>query len=181
MVSTTASAPCAKPNEHSEREDTSTMTMQRLVSVEIVRNKTQEQIIAEFLRMGITREAVELELKRQEKQQMFRNNIYTVLKIEQSGGLTHLSIRRNDRKAAKDWRHFQQIKNELCGEEREGVEIYPAESRLVDMSNQYHMWVLPAGDRIGIGFNDGRKIMDKAEAERAVAGCVQRAFDDVGK
>jgi hypothetical protein len=36
----------------------------------------------------------------------------------------------------------QRIKNELVGKEHEAVELYPAESRKVDSSNQYHLWVL---------------------------------------
>ena len=53
----------------------------------------------------------------------------------------HLNIRRRDgRPIFRDWRHFQQIKNELVGEECEGFEIYPAESRLSDTSNKYHLF-----------------------------------------
>jgi hypothetical protein len=67
------------------------------------------------------------------------NQLYQV-EMSQSGpyeGVTHLCIRRRDGAAAlRDWRHFQQIKNELCGEEREGFELYPAESRKVDTSNK---------------------------------------------
>jgi len=53
----------------------------------------------------------------------------------------HLSIKRLDRQPLHDWRELQQIKNELVGPENEGCEVYPAESRLVDTSNQYHQWV----------------------------------------
>lgn len=53
--------------------------------------------------------------------------------------LIHLSIKRLDRAAIHDWRDLQRIKNELVGPEHEAVELYPAESRLVDTSNQYHL------------------------------------------
>lgn len=52
-----------------------------------------------------------------------------------------LSIKRNDNQALPDWRDFQWIKNQLVGEENEGCELFPAESRLVDGANQYHLWV----------------------------------------
>lgn len=52
-----------------------------------------------------------------------------------------LNIRRRDGAPIHDWRHLQQIKNELTNPECEGVEIYPAMSRLVDTSNKYHIWV----------------------------------------
>jgi len=55
----------------------------------------------------------------------------------------HLSLKRRDRKPIDDnrWRILQQIKNTLVGEENEAVELYPAESRLVDSANQYHMHI----------------------------------------
>ena len=66
--------------------------------------------------------------------------------------LVALSIKRIDRQAHHDWRHFQKIKNEICGPNREAIEIYPAEKRLVDTSNQYYLWVLPAGESITSDF-----------------------------
>lgn len=86
---------------------------------------------------------------------VWRNSLYTVTKWDRLIGeitVTHLSIKRNDGAAVRDWRHWQRIKNELCGPEREGVEIFPAESRLVDGANQYHLWVLSDGGRIPFGF-----------------------------
>lgn len=56
--------------------------------------------------------------------------------------MIHLSIRRHDRAACHDWRDFQRIKNDVIGAEHEAVELYPADSRLVDSANQYHSWVL---------------------------------------
>ena len=55
--------------------------------------------------------------------------------------LTHLSVRNNDNTPIRDWRDMQYIKNELVGEENEGFELYPRESRLVDTANQFHIWV----------------------------------------
>lgn len=57
------------------------------------------------------------------------------------GKFVHLSIRDHDRSARHDWRDLQRIKNELCGDEFDAVEVYPAESRLVDTANQYHLFV----------------------------------------
>ena len=55
-----------------------------------------------------------------------------------------LSMRRTDRwqKATdRDWREMQRVKNELVGQENEAVELYPAESRLQDEADQFHLWV----------------------------------------
>jgi len=58
-------------------------------------------------------------------------------------GIVHLNIRRRDGAAdLRDWRHFQAIKNQLVGEECEGIELYPAESRKVDTSNKWHIYVV---------------------------------------
>jgi hypothetical protein len=50
-----------------------------------------------------------------------------------------------------DWVIFQQIKNELVGTEQEMVELYPAESRLLNSSHMYHLWGKKGGI-IRIGF-----------------------------
>jgi hypothetical protein len=53
-----------------------------------------------------------------------------------------LSIKARDDTARHDWREFQWIKNELCGEEWEAIELYPSEKRMVDSVNQFHLWCL---------------------------------------
>ena len=73
-------------------------------------------------------------------------------------GITHLSIKTHDKEPISDWRDMQTIKNELIGKEYEAVELYPAESRLVDTANQYHLWVmekpLDEGGYFPFGFHD---------------------------
>lgn len=56
--------------------------------------------------------------------------------------LWHLAINTKDHEPTRDWRDLQEIKNIMCGKEAEGIELFPAESRLVDTRNQYHIWVL---------------------------------------
>lgn len=105
------------------------------------------------------------------------NNQYQVLKrtfpSDLFGQVIHLSIRRQDRAPARDWRHFQKMKNQLAGPEWEGVELYPAESRLVDEANQYHIWCV--NGTLPFGFAD-RSVGGPDEA--AKVGGKQRAFDD---
>lgn len=93
------------------------------------------------------------------------NNLYDCFVKHSPDGFTHLSIKRLDRAPIRNWRHFQQIKNEVVGEEREAVEIYPAESRLADNANQYHLWVLPEGLPVGVGFSSGMVVMDEDDVE----------------
>lgn len=70
------------------------------------------------------------------------NDLYQVTRrvVEGAGGIVHLNIRRRDGAVVRDWRHLQRIKNELIGAECEAIEIFPAESRLVDTCNKYHLW-----------------------------------------
>lgn len=85
--------------------------------------------------------------------------------------ITHLSIKNKDRSAKMDWRNFQYIKNQLVGEENEGCEIYPAESRLVDGANQFHIWVFENKEiRFPFGF-DMRVV-----SEKSFVGETQRPF-----
>lgn len=53
------------------------------------------------------------------------------------------------------WRDKQRIKNELFGPERTAVEVFPAESRLVDGANMFHLWILPAGTTLPFGLESG--------------------------
>lgn len=86
--------------------------------------------------------------------QIFRSDVYQVA-VRHSPGMIHLSIKRNDREPIHDWRDMQQIKNVLVGPEFEAVEIYPAESRVVDTANQYHLWVFDDPTfRLPFGFDE---------------------------
>jgi hypothetical protein len=69
--------------------------------------------------------------------------------------MIHLSIKRLDKAHIHDWRDLQRIKNELVGKEHEAVELFPAESRLVDAANQYHLYVLATPQaRFPFGFSE---------------------------
>jgi hypothetical protein len=79
----------------------------------------------------------------------------------------HLSIKRRGKETIQGsaWQHFQWIKNQLVGEEYEALELYPAESRMVNTVNQYHLWVMkhPFPEAcIPCGWNEGRLIYDKS-------------------
>jgi hypothetical protein len=91
------------------------------------------------------------------------NDVYQV-QVRRNPGthMVHLNIRRRDGEACiRDWRHFQQIKNELLGPECEAIELYPAESRLVDTSNKYHLYGIDDPTfRFPIGFEERSVIYD---------------------
>lgn len=54
----------------------------------------------------------------------------------------HLAIRRKDLQPAHDWRDLQAIKTALVGAEYEALELYPAESRVMDVANEAHLYVM---------------------------------------
>jgi len=64
----------------------------------------------------------------------------------------YLSIKRIDKEPIHDWRDLQSIKNMLCGSDREAIEIYPNENRLVDTANQYHLIVFPKDYILPFGY-----------------------------
>lgn len=111
---------------------------------------------------------------------VFLNNIYQVTKEEMESPeswptLVHLSIKRIDRRPIHDWRHLQRIKNELLDPECEAVELYPAESRRVDTSNQYHLFALKQpGRKFPFGFPD-RAVT--TEQDCVGTGAKQRPFE----
>jgi hypothetical protein len=71
------------------------------------------------------------------------NDLYSVFVHELPHDVLHISFHRHNRAPVRDWRHFQQIKNEVAGPERVAVEVFPAESELVDAANEYHLFVWP--------------------------------------
>lgn len=111
-----------------------------------------------------------------------RNNIYQVdvMPIEPAepfGRIVWLSIKRTDRAAIHDWRDMQMIKNMIVGPEVEAVELYPAEDRLVDTSNQFHLWCFLDGYRLPFGYGE-RLVMvpDNADGSNYESLSRQRPF-----
>lgn len=128
---------------------------------------------------GITVEAARVQAARLRGQAVFMNEHYQV-NVERipvpfgphTGDVVWLSIKRRDRESIHDWRDLQAIKNALVGEEHEGFELYPAESRLVDTANKFHLWVFADPKvRLPVGFRT-REVMDAPAA--AAQGAKQR-------
>ena len=95
---------------------------------------------------------------------------YMVREAAMKGKMTYLSIKRLDKKSIHDWRHLQEIKNELCGEDCEAIEIYPVEKRLVDTANQYHLFVFPKDIRVGFGWTHRSVMTEHKEGGFGKAG-----------
>jgi len=72
------------------------------------------------------------------------------------GYVEHLMISRHDNKRIDNhWNTLQRIKNEVMGEDRLAVEVYPPVSELINATNAYHLWVLPENFKLPFGLNPG--------------------------
>lgn len=137
-------------------------------------------------RHGLSKDAAASQLQRLRVQAIYMNDRYQVnVEIvrapfgEATGDVLWLSIKRRDRATVHDWRDLQRIKNMIVGEEHEGFEVYPAESRLVDTANQYHLWVfVDASVRLPVGYQS-REVLGAGEA--AAFGAGQRGFHGMSK
>jgi hypothetical protein len=103
---------------------------------------------------------------------LWMNDVYQVDRRDcgpdpAEGRMIWLSIKRIDKEPIHDWRDLQRIKSELCGDESEGFELYPAESRVVDTANQYHLWVFTKA-KIEVGWQRGER-MTPEQADRVGA------------
>lgn len=73
---------------------------------------------------------------------------------DEDRGATRLSIsypRTNS--SPRDWRFLQNLKNIVMGEDREAVELFPPEADVIQISNMTHLWVLPKGQMLKIGWH----------------------------
>ena len=127
---------------------------------------------------GVSREDAEAFVEQYRAEKVFRSRDWQVhilaVPAKEDGwpAMLHLNCRRADREACHDWRTLQAIKNILVGPEHEAVELYPAESRLTDTANNYHLWVLASPTtRFPFGFT-GRAVWTAEEA--ASIGAKQR-------
>lgn len=144
---------------------------------EIERRARESCAIMPGLTMEHARETIRLAVD--EVKETWRNHLYQVhvipwtpMKINgRAMPLVQLSIRRLDRAPARDWRDFQAIKNQLLGDGVEAVELYPAEDRLMDTANQYHLWcVADPLFRFPFGYTAGRVVTDAS-----IGGSVNRS------
>lgn len=76
------------------------------------------------------------------------------------GNVEHVTItRKNDGYLTTDgsagftWSEKQEIKNELFGENRVAVEVFPPTDRLVDVADVYHLWVFDKKYRLPFGIH----------------------------
>jgi hypothetical protein len=98
---------------------------------------------------------------------LWGNSWLTCGVVEIKPGIKHISYHRRDRAPIRDWRVGQRVKNELAGPEWEAMELYPAESRVVDTSNEYHLYAFDG--ELPVGFSNGERAT-QAQLDEHVVG-----------
>ncbi len=103
-----------------------------------------------------TRDQAKMALQKDGMCETYINNVYqvAVYRGEDADDLVHveelkgrcvwLSIKRIDRKPMNNWQDMQTIKNRIVGSDRDAIQMFPAETRIVNTANQYHLIVLPS-------------------------------------
>lgn len=81
------------------------------------------------------------------------------------------------------WRIKQEIKNEVFGENRVAIEVFPEEQSKVDAADVYHLWVFPKGFSLPFGIHPKRdkqcRVVNRGCPANAI-GLAQNARDILG-
>jgi len=138
------------------------------------------ELIAKLMAIGAPRALAKAQYRRMQRLEWWGNDDYSATvdrACEHAMGdgltVTHISFHRRDRAPVHDWRDVQQIKSDILGADAEAVELYPAEWRVVDTANEYHLWAVVRTDgtpwSFPFGFPGGARTDDPK-----LAGAVQR-------
>lgn len=141
--------------------------MKPLTRTKLKSIKTKPFIDDLMKKHGLSRKQAKEQLNRLKNDEIWVNDIYQVNVDRdtpdhgmQPARICHISIKRIDKEPIiAGWRDFQTIKNQIAGPDCDALEMYPAENRLVDTVNQYHLWAFPPGEMIPIGWT-ARAIMN---------------------
>ena len=73
------------------------------------------------------------------------------------GTVEHVTITRvNEKDGDIPWAVKQQIKEELFGIRANAIEVFPDRKRLIDVMDEYHLWILPKDFQIPFGIHPTR-------------------------
>ena len=138
-------------------------------------HKEAERIVKSFPHMTI--EQAKMGLRKDIYAEIYINKIYQVAVYrkkdadslvhvpELKGRCTWLSIKRRDKRPVNNWQDMQTIKNRLVGVECDAIQMFPAESRMVNTANQYHLIVLPEDAWVPFGWGIRAVDTDNREAK----------------
>ena len=165
------------------------MAWQKMVKQKINKptnpNMDWKWIQKEMLKLGekVTKGQAKKIFRESMKGEKWLNNLYsvTVKKVKLGkDDILEFSIARRDQSHIHDWRHLQQIKNDIAGNEAEGIELFPAESRLLDQANTFWLYVIPAklvkqNGYLPFGYTDARSVNTVGNLDSS-KGSIQRPY-----
>jgi hypothetical protein len=143
--------------------------------------KEAEKVVKAFPHMTI--EQAKMGLHKDIYAEIYVNDIYQVavyrnedaddlVHVEElKGRCTWLSIKRRDKRPVNNWQDMQTIKNRLVGVNCDAIQMFPAESRMVNTANQYHLIVLPEDAHVPFGW--GTRFVDTENRKAEPNGSAQ--------
>lgn len=77
------------------------------------------------------------------------------------GTVEHVTIERVRVGGDIPWAVKQEIKNELFGQDRIAIEVFPSKKHLIDVMDIYHLWVLPKDMKLPFGIHPLKDVQCK--------------------
>jgi hypothetical protein len=98
------------------------------------------------------------------------------------GNVEHVTITRgmgtSDGSGEVSWPEKMQIKNELFGENRFAIEVYPKQKNLVDVCDVYHLWVFDKKLDMPFGIGKGEYVSAVNRGYSVTESDLQSMIDD---
>ena len=74
------------------------------------------------------------------KQIWWANDLYMATVLHEPNGWAHITFKRNDGGTNVSWQEKQWLKSDVLGEDCEALELFPAESRVVETAGYHYLW-----------------------------------------
>jgi hypothetical protein len=98
------------------------------------------------------------------------------------GNVEHVTITRgmgtSDGSGEVSWSEKMQIKNELFGENRFAIEVYPKQKNLVDVCDVYHLWVFDKKIDMPFGIGKGEYVSSVNRGYSVTESDLQAMIED---
>jgi len=98
------------------------------------------------------------------------------------GNVEHVTITRgmgtSDGSGEVSWSEKMQIKNELFGENRFAIEVYPKQKNLVDVCDVYHLWVFDKKIDMSFGIGKGEYVSSVNRGYSVTESDLQAMIED---
>lgn len=101
-----------------------------------------QAIMAKF---GLSKRDAKKAVAQVKRERVLLSETHQVAITDMGSGVVHLSIKKRDRGVIDDRTELAAIGRALCPD-RVCLELFPAEDRLVDTANQYHLFAIPVAE-----------------------------------